>query len=332
MHTFEIETLKENAKHIKILYVENHAGTRLKFSRLLKEYFDNVTVVAFADNAVGLFLSGYFDLIITDTNLLDMEVTDMCREIKHIAPRKPIVIISRMTDPNVLIELINIGVAGFITTPYEKKNVINILSKIILEINDTQILYKILDQMQENCNYIEEIDTKVEDENQLDNNNLNLLLYSYDHISAKDFIEIYPKDLFIIGDKLLSIIEDIDLYINQFVHHTTQDNALNIIQEFEDFANVVEGIQEFSNISVAVQKLSMLFATLDYSKSYAQYYDVVLLISGELMEWCENIFIHKTADDIHYLDKSLLADALMLENLFKGTTSTQEDDDSLEFF
>ena len=332
MHSFEIESLKENAKDIKILYVENHAGTRLKFSRFLKKYFVNVTVVTFADNAVQLFLSGYFDLIITDTNLLDMEVSDMCRKIKHIAPRKPIVIISNLSDSSVLIELINIGVAGFITTPYEEENVIKILSKIVLNISDMQILYKILDQVQENSTYVEKKDIKSKNNNALNNSNLNLLLYKYEHISAKDFIEIYPKDLFVIGDQLLSIIEDIDLYINQFINHTSHKNALNIVREFEEFSNIVGGVQEFTNISFSVQKLAILFATLDYSKSYTQYYDLILLISGELLEWCENIFMNKDVEDIHYLDKSLLADTLMLENFLKGSQNVQEDDNSLEFF
>jgi DNA-binding NarL/FixJ family response regulator len=332
MNNFEIVSLKENAKDIKILYVENHAGTRLKFSRFLKEYCDNVTVVAYPDYAIELFLSGYFDLIITDANLPDMDVATMCKKIKHVAPRKPIVIISHATDSNLLVELINIGIEGFIRTPYDRDEVVKILSKVILNYSDTQILYSVLDQLQENCTYKEKKLTNTRNLTLLNNNNLNLLLHHYDHISAKDFIDIYPKDLFIIGDKLLSIIEDIDLYINQFVNQKNKESVLPIIQELEEFSNVVEGIQEFSNISIAVQKISMLFATLDYSKSYEKYYDVILLISGELMNWCENIFINQSAEDIHYLDKSLLADALMLENLFKGLDNTQSDDDSLEFF
>ena len=334
MNNFEVVSLQENAKEIKILYVENHAGTRLKFSRLLKEYCNNVTVVAYPDYAIQLFLSGYFDLIITDANLPDMEVTTMCKKIKQVAPRKPIVIISNATNPNILVELINIGVAGFIKTPYERDDVVTILSKIVLDISDMQILYKVLDQLQQNCTYvdIEKDITDIQDNTLLDNNNLNLLLYNYENISAKDFIEMYPKDLFIVGDKLLSIIEDIDLHINQFVNHKNKESVSLIIQKLEDFSNEVEGVQEFSNISIAVQKISMLFATLDYSKSYEKYYDVILLVSGELMQWSENIFINQSAKNIHYLDKSLLADALMLENLFKGSDNAQSDDDSLEFF
>jgi len=334
MNNYEVVSLKENAKDIKILYVANHAGTRLKFSRLLKEYFYNVTVVAYPDYAIQLFLSGYFDLIVTDANLPDMDVTTMCKKIKNIAPRKPIVIISHDTNSDTLVELINIGIEGFIKTPCEKDAIVTILSKVILGISDMKILYNVLDQLQENCTYknLETQSRNTQDEKLLDNNNLNLLLYHYDHISAKDFVEIYPKDLVIIGDKLLSIIEDIDLYINQFINQNSRESVLNIIQELEDFSNEVEEIQDLSNISMAVQKIAMLFATLDYSKSYEKYYDVILLISGELMQWCENIFINQSAKDIHYLDKSLLADALMLENLFKGSDNAQSDENSLEFF
>ena len=344
MENFETESLKENAKDIKILYVESHAGTRLKFTRFLKEYFNSVSVVVYADNAVKLFMSGYFDLIITDANLPDMKVTNLCTTIKNIAPIKPIIIISRTKDPEVLVELINIGISGFIKAPFKRDEIVKILSKVVNSIFDlkamysfqdnieAELLYKILAPKTEKVTINEDID----EDNLLEPENINLLLGDYAVMSARELAQLYPVNLSDIGDKLLAINEDIDLYINKFVHTTTQDYALKVADAFENFSIILEDIKELSAISFSTKKLSMIFSTLDYTLSYNEYYNVILQLSSELTKWRESIFIDQNVSDIHYLDKSFLSDALMLEKLFRGSSDNKDIDEDnfgdIEFF
>ena len=92
---FEVEALKENAKRLKVLCVENHAGTRLKLARFLREYFEVVFVTTYADNAIKMFENGHFDLIIASATLPDMRTTQLCKKIKNIARNKPIIIVSK---------------------------------------------------------------------------------------------------------------------------------------------------------------------------------------------------------------------------------------------
>lgn len=327
---FEIDALKENARTLKVLYVENHAGTRLKLSRLLKQYFGDVFVTTYADNGLKLFENGHFNLIITSTTLPDMFVSDFCKEIKEIAPKKPIVIVSQNKNPNEIIDLVNIGISGYILTPLEETKVLHILSRIVLEISDLEMIYSFQDSIVEEYvkpdkfiedKSIKEIKTNNEEvdvHDLLDSNNMELLLTKYDKVTAQDFLDDYPIDLHLTGDTLLSLTEDIELHINKFINSPSYENATVVANEFKKFSNILHPISVFSNISFSINKLAMIFESLDYTKSYKEYYDILLAVSETLMRWCRNIFIDSTVDNIHYLDKQFLEDTLKLEKLFRG--------------
>ena len=331
---FEIDALKENARTLKVLYVESHAGTRLKLSRMLKQYFGDVFVTAYADNGLKLFENGHFNLILTSATLPDMFATDFCKEIKEIAPKKPIVIVSKNKNPDEIIDLVNIGISGYILTPLDEKSVLHILSRVVLEISDLEMIYSFQDSIVEEyinpdetsepVNYKKskkEETTGNEDGviyDLMDENNIELLITKHDKISAQDFIYEYPIDLHLTGDSLLALTEDIELHINSFINSPSHENAMIVAGEFRKFAEVLHPISVFSNISFSINKLAMIFESLDCTKSYKEYFDTLLAISETLMHWCNNVFIDSTADDIHYLDKQFLSDTLKLENLFRG--------------
>ncbi len=325
---FQRKALKENAEKLNVLYVENHAGTRLRLGRLLRRYFNKVFVTTYADNAIKIFQSGHFDLIITSASLPDMKTTEICRKIKNIAFKKPIIIVSKNKNPDEIIELINMGIAGFITTPLEEKKIIPILSRVTLEISDLQLIYNFQDLMEQELDQelkfeehheerIEEDAFDDKEDNLLEESNIDLLITRYDPISAKEFIEDYPTELTLTADKLISINEGIDLHINKFINNPSYANAITVADEFKKFATVLSEIDELSNMTFSINKLSIIFETIDYTQNYKEYYDIILAVSDELMHWCYSIFIHQNVDDIHYLDKSFLADALMLESLFR---------------
>lgn len=327
---FDIETLREHAKTLKVLYVENHAGTRLRFGRFLKRYFQKVFVTTYADNAIKIFESGHFDLIITSANLPDMKTSLICKKIKNIASKKPIIIISKNQNSDEIIELINIGISGYILTPLDERKIIPILSRVVREISDLEMIYCFGDTMikergEEPIEFLEVLQNEVENsevehseiDNLLSENNIELLVTKYENISAKTFIDSNPVGLNLIVDSLFSVNEDIDMHINKFMNNPTQKNAAILANEFKKYADILEDIPVLSNITFSVKKLSMTFETIDYTKDYKEYYDIILAISDDLMHWCNTIFINQTADNIHYLDKSFLADALMLESLLR---------------
>jgi DNA-binding NarL/FixJ family response regulator len=354
---FEIDALTENAKTLKVLYIENHAGTRLKLSRILKHYFGDVFVTAYADNGLKLFENGHFNLVITSSMLPDMSATNICKNIKEIAPKKPIVIVSKNKEPDEIIDLVNIGIAGYILTPLDETKILHILSRIVLEISDLEMIYSFQDSMVEEYFKLDELvdytnfkndstsnnDKEISEllNNQseksannvtstdngvlhdlLDEENIDMLLTKYEKISAEDFLDDYPIDLHLTGDSLFSLTEDIELHMNKFINEPSREAALTVANEFKKFAETLHPISVFSNMYFSVNKLAMIFESLDYTKSYKEYYDILLATSETLMRWCKNIFIDSTADDIHYFDKQFLSDTLKIESLFRSMTKT----------
>ena len=63
---FELSLLKEKAKNLQVMFIENHAGTRFKLSKVLKKYFAKVTVCLYPDKAISAFQDYKFDLIDSD--------------------------------------------------------------------------------------------------------------------------------------------------------------------------------------------------------------------------------------------------------------------------
>jgi len=146
-------------------------------------------------------------------------------------------------------------------------------------------------------------------------------------MSAKDFMDAYPTDLEIIGDKLLEIIDDMDISINKFLNHTTKENALEVSLEFEKFSIVLSHVTIFNNIEIANKKLSYIFEHVDCTRSYKDYADMLFLLTGELLKWTNGIFIDKTSPNIYYMDKSILADSLTISNLFLETYEDSKEEE-----
>lgn len=339
MEEFRIETLIEDARNIKILYVEEHAGTRLKLGNFLKDYFGSVIIERYADNALKMFESGYFDIIITDSNLSDANVVEFCHKIKKIAPRKDIIIVSKNINQELMIELINIGISGYIPTPLNKKLIIKLLSRVVLEIVDLKAMYQFQDSILKNCydengkqvflhNTKKQVDVEsiptIQD-------SMALLLRDYDVISAKEFLNSYPIDIQISIDKILDINEEIDIYVNALLNQTTQEHIDALADEFEKFSLVLDSIYEFYNINFITNKLAYIFRNLDVNQSYKKYSDLFLAITSGLNGWCDALFVAQDAPNIHFLDKSLLADALVLENFFRNS-NIPANDDEIELF
>ena len=73
--------------------------------------------------------------------------------------------------------------------------------------------------------------------------------------------------------------------------------------------------------------------TLDQltSKEVKKFTTLMLHLLHDLSTWRDNIFVKQEANDIHYLDSSLLSSALQIETIF-ANKEVEEDDDSFELF
>lgn len=182
----------------------------------------------------------------------------------------------------------------------------------------------------ENKNIVFEENLK--ENKELSSSEVKFLTKDFDAISAVEFIENYPTDILIYSDKLLELSESIDVLINQFSKSNSKDDAVSLSESFSLYADILQNIPEFVNLTYAINQLSEVFKNHDTSVDQNDFIDLTLAISQELEKWRESIFENQDADNIHYLDKSLISDCVMLESLVVGSSGDSEDDLDDMFF
>jgi DNA-binding response OmpR family regulator len=137
----DFQLLYDETKNLDLLFVEDYAELRENSIEILDNYF------AYCEGAVdgkaGLEQYSayykkkkkYFDLIITDIKMPEMDGITLVEEIYKINPQQPIIVLSAHHESEYLLTLINIGIEQFITKPIDHDNMLSILYKVCTKIN-----------------------------------------------------------------------------------------------------------------------------------------------------------------------------------------------------
>lgn len=349
--------LKEYAVDLDVLYVEDDKDVRDGIAMLLQKFFKTVTTAEDGQMGLDTFKAGKFDVVLTDISMPNMNGVEMSSAIKEIDYEQTIVVISAHNEGDYLISLINIGIDAFLLKPIQTEMLVKTLSRICRYASDAKMLEAYQDKVEDS--YMEILHQKEQLQSQLnaklntENKNivlveairevetttetqvmpeqeLQFLAKEFRAMSAREFVEGYPTDLEIYSDKLLEIGEKLDILVNNFITNTTQEGALELSGAFSLYADVLTNIPEFVNLNYAITQLATVFEKIDCSLELEPYFDLILAISQELERWRVSIFETQDAENIHYLDNSLISDCTMLESFVIGSQGPQVDDDAMD--
>lgn len=160
----QFKLLYSLSNKLDILYVEDDEHSQKEASSLLEDLFNNVDVASDGLEGIDKYFNHmneknkYFDLIISDIHMANMDGIEFCKTILQTNPDQKIIIISGRKDSDNLIELINIGVDAFLEKPFEKKIVLETLYIACKKITE---LYKKKSEVLLNDNFIWNCDTKL---------------------------------------------------------------------------------------------------------------------------------------------------------------------------
>lgn len=136
-------TLYAQTKNLSILLVEDYEPLCNDIFEVLNDLYKTVAVAR--DGGEGLKLyqhyfeteGKYFDIVLTDIQMPVMNGVELTKSVRKLNRDQQIIILSAYTDSNHLIELINLGIAQFITKPVENDELIKTLYSVSKKLSGT---------------------------------------------------------------------------------------------------------------------------------------------------------------------------------------------------
>lgn len=127
--------LKEDAKNVGVLYVEDDEAVRTNTLSLLSQIFNRIETAKDGQEGLTKYREASYDIVISDINMPVLNGIDMVREIKALNSEQHVIITSAHDEANYLLSLINMGVNSFIVKPLDFKPFLETLAKVVKFVN-----------------------------------------------------------------------------------------------------------------------------------------------------------------------------------------------------
>lgn len=148
----DIRLLQEEAKDIRVLYVESSPQLRVQLSKLLHEFLEHVYTAKDADEAIELFKQHAHHLVITDVDVSQMNGFSLTKHLLKLNPQVKVILIAPTDEKEMLYKAMEVGVFRYIKKPLKLALLKQAIHQAVLEIKKTK-----------RVEYLEDKKEKVED-------------------------------------------------------------------------------------------------------------------------------------------------------------------------
>ena len=129
------DQLKEEAKSISVLYVEDEDPTRCQIAQILSLFFKEVVTASNGLEALNLYKESPTDLIMTDLTMPQMTGLEMIKEVKKIESKQHIVVLTAHNSSENIMETMDLQIDGFLLKPMKMDRMLTLLYKVTHTIN-----------------------------------------------------------------------------------------------------------------------------------------------------------------------------------------------------
>ncbi len=135
------QQILEQTKRLSVLLVEDNEAFRSRIVGVLEEYFYRVDSAIDGEEGLEKYTQYFhskqkhYDLVLSDIRMPRMNGVEFSKHIRKLREDQPIIILSAHTEAEYLLELINLGVAQFITKPVQYPQMFDTLYKVCSRIN-----------------------------------------------------------------------------------------------------------------------------------------------------------------------------------------------------
>ena len=126
-----VNELKNIAKDIVVLYVEDEESVREQTKMLFELFFKKVDIAVDGRDGLEKYKKGKYDIVFSDISMPNMDGLQMIEKIKEINPYQRVVIISAYNVSEYLLKAIELGVDGFLLKPINIDQFVIVVKKIV---------------------------------------------------------------------------------------------------------------------------------------------------------------------------------------------------------
>jgi two-component system response regulator (stage 0 sporulation protein F) len=118
---------------MKILVVDDEEGARELFNTILTDEGYEVSVANGGVEALGLFKSHPFNLVITDIKMPVMDGLQLLQEIRNMGSKTDVIMVTAYGEVESYLKAMSLGAAEYINKPIRIKELKRIVHKVLTE-------------------------------------------------------------------------------------------------------------------------------------------------------------------------------------------------------
>ncbi len=133
----KVEDIKNLASQYSLLIVDDDEAILKQMNKLLSNFsFKNIYLSVNGEEAIKVLQENHIDIVITDLKMPRMDGIELSEFIKNLNKDISVIIITAYTQTEDLINLIKIGVDGFLVKPITFDNFLEVLSKELIKFHN----------------------------------------------------------------------------------------------------------------------------------------------------------------------------------------------------
>lgn len=334
-------TLQLLAKGKKVLLVDDDAVILGIFKNVLSKYFTLIKTANDGDEAWQMYRKENFDLVISDIQMPKTNGIMLAKGIRARDPEQAILISSAYTEEKYLVDLLNIGVDGFLKKPVNLENLFSTILRVLKTVQMKQererIKFKkyvnaILNKNEEvpKSNYQKKIEQKEEIKVKLNVRDFMKNIQNSDPESYR-FFQTQKETLL---DSLNDLGEAYDLIV--YKNYDDEDAFNSIISNVEKLYSTFLHFDNLQSEAKQLLRLSQLLSTITLDNSneaQIEAFDILEFLINDIKKFVLDMFFEENVEDITYFSDSLRENITLFEtSLTQKCDEVNDDDDDLEFF
>lgn len=355
----KIQDLLPFSKTLTVLYVEDDLNIRENYAKIFKEVFKSLDTASDGQEGLDSYDPEAYDIVITDINMPHMNGIEMIQNIFERNEEQVIIVTSAHDEAKYLIQLIDLGIEKFLIKPIDFSKLFSILFRTCKRIHETKELHEyqqhiedenlsaaaLLNELQRKNGELEKAIQKktqqenvtltlsggIEKEKIFTKEQLDFYTPHFDKISALNFINHLSGDPEILSDRLVKIEETLELTIHQKLTTPTLKGVNQLAKSFSEYAIHLDSTFKYINLAQALRHLSSVLLQVEHLGLLSDLKPLFFGIAESLQRVRIDVLVKQTAQDIHFLDQSIISDCLQAESMLIGDTSARDDLDDLFF-